>query len=170
MGSLRLPAWLRRGLEAGIFAALLSLVTVVTLGWEQQSPGPVVLPGGLGAALVLALPVLSIGVLAVAYPVALAATKGDAILGAITAWVVGADLLAIVTVVTGQRILLLGAGVTVPLGVLAGLVAAPAALAGLLAAQLFTPLGFGRRAGRTAAIASSAVAIPVLLIIVPIAA
>jgi len=167
MGRLRLPAWLRRGLEAGVFAALLSLVTVVVLGWEHRSPGPVILPSGLGAGLVLALPVLSIGVLGVAYPVALAATKGDAILGAVAGWIVGADLLAVATAVMDQRLLLLGTGLTVSLGVAAGLFAAPAALGGLLAAELFTPLGFGRRAGRVAAIAATGVAIPILVIIVP---
>jgi hypothetical protein len=167
MGRLRLPAWLRRGLEAGVFAALLSLVTVISLEWERQGPGPVVLPGGLGAGLVMALPVLALGVLCVAYPVAFAATRGDAILGAITAWIVGADLLALVTAAMGQRVLLMGSGTTVPLGILAGLVAAPVALAGLLAAQLFTPLGFGRRAGRVAALVGAAVAIALLVVIVP---
>ncbi len=170
MGRLRLPPWLRRGLEAGVFAALLSLVTVVVLGWERPAAGPTILPSGLGAGLTLALPVLSIGVLAVAYPVALAATRGDAILGAIAGWIVGADLLALMTMLIDQRLLLLGAGVTVPLGIVAGLFAAPAALGGLLAAQLFTPLGFGRRAGRIAATAATAVAIPVLLIVVPLVA
>ena len=168
MGSLRTPAWLRRGLEAGLFAGLLSLVTVVTLAWERHGPGPIVLPAGFGSSLILALPVLSIGVLAVAYPVTMAATKGDAILGAITAWIIAADLLAIVTALMGQRLLLLGSGVTVPIGVIAGLFAAPAALAGLLAAELFTPLGFGRRAGRIAALAALAVAVPILLFIVPL--
>jgi hypothetical protein len=170
MGSIRLPAWLRRGLEAGVFATLLSLVTVVTLGWEHQGPGPVILPSGPGAGLVLALPVLSLGVLAVAYPVAMAATKGDAILGAIAAWIVGANLLAIITILIGQRVLLVGAGVTVSFGIVAGLVAAPAALSGLLAAELLTPLGFGRRAGRYAAIAATAVGVPLLLFLVPLAA
>jgi hypothetical protein len=170
MGRIRLPAWLRRGLEAGVFATLLSLVTVVTLGWEQPGPGPVILPSGLGAGLVLALPVLSLGVLAVAYPVAMAATKGDAILGAIAAWIVGANLLAIITVLMGQRLLLVGAGITVPFGIAAGLLAAPAALSGLLAAELFTPLGFGRRAGRFAAIAATVVGVPILLFLVPLAA
>jgi hypothetical protein len=127
----------------------------------------VILPSGVGAGLVLALPVFSLGVLGVAYPVAMAATKGDAILGAIVAWVVGADLLAIATVVMGQQLLLVGAGITVPLGVAASVFAAPAALSGLLAAQLFTPLGFGRRAGRFAAIAAAAVATPILLFVVP---
>jgi len=169
MGRLRFPAWLRRGLEAGIFATLLSLVTVLALAWEHQGPGPVILPGGLGAGLALALPVLSIGVLAVAYPVALAATRGDAILGAIVGWIV-ADLLAIATVVMGQEVLLLGAGVIVPLGVAAGVFAAPAALGGLLAAELFTPFGFGRRAGRIAVIAAAAIATPILLIVVPLVA
>lgn len=168
MGRPRLPAWLRRGLEAGVFAALLSLITVLSLAWEQQGPGPVILPRGLGASLVLALPILSIGVLAVAYPVAMAATKGDAILGGIAAWIVGADVLAIATVVMGQQVLLRGAGITVPLGVVAGVFAAPAALGGLLAAELFTPFGFGRRAGRVAALAATAIATPILLIVVPL--
>ena len=167
MSGLRIPAWLRRGLEAGIFAALLGMITVVVLTWEERVPGPIILPGGLGAAMTLALPVLSIGVLAVAYPVVFAATRGDAILGAITGWIVGADLLAIVTVLVDQRILLLGPGVAVPLGIVAGLLAAPAALAGLLAAQLFTPLGFGRRAGRVSAAVAAVVALPVLVLIVP---
>jgi hypothetical protein len=170
MARLRLPAWLRRGLEAGIFAALLSLVTVVVLEWERPPVGPIILPGGLGAGLTLALPVLSIGVLAVAYPVALAATRGDAILGAITGWLVAADLLALVTVLIDQRVLLLGSGATVPLGIAAGLFAAPAALGGLLAAQLLTPLGFGRRAGRVAAGAATTIAIAILLVLVPLVA
>jgi hypothetical protein len=170
MSRIRLPAWLRRGLEAGIFATLLSLVTVVTLGWERTGLGPEVLPAGLGAGLVLALPVLSLGVLAVAYPVALAATRGDAILGAIAAWIVGINLLAVITALVGERILLVGAGVTVSLGVVAGLIAAPAALSGLLAAELLTPLGFGRRAGRYAAIAATVVGVPILLFLVPLAA
>ena len=167
MGALRFPPWLRRGFEAGVFAALLSLVTVLALAWERPPTGPIILPGGLGAGMTLALPVLSIGVLSVAYPVAMAATRGDAILGAVTGWIVGADLLALVTVAMNQRILLLGSGATVPLGIVAGLFAAPAALGGLLAAELFTPLGFGRRAGRVAALAALAVATPTLLFVVP---
>ena len=170
MGRLRLPAWLRRGLEAGIFAALLSLVTVVVLEWERPPVGPIILPGGLGAGLTLALPVLSIGVLAVAYPVALAGLRGDAILGAIAGWLVAADLLALVTVLIDQLVLLLGSGASVPLGIVAGLFAAPAALGGLLAAQLLTPLGFGRRAGRIAAVAATAIAVPILLVLVPLVA
>ncbi len=166
MGRIRLPAWLRRGLEAGIFAALLSLITVLTLAWEGHAPGPIHLPGGLRAALVMALPVLSIGVLTVAYPVALAATRGDAILGAITGWIVGADLLALVTALMDQR-LLLGSGIAFPLGIAAGLFAAPAALAGLLAAELLTPLGFGRRAGRFSAAAAATVATVILAVVVP---
>lgn len=170
MSAIRLPAWLRRGIEAGVFAALLGLVTVVVLGWETRLPGPIVLPAGLGAVTVLALPVIALGVLAVTYPVAFAATKGDAILGAIAGWVVGANLLAFVTILIDQRILLLGAGLAVPLGIVAALLAAPAALAGLLAAELLTPLGFGRRAGRYAAAASAVTATAILLLIVPVVA
>jgi hypothetical protein len=170
VSGLRIPAWLRRGLEAGVFAALLGLVTVVVLGWETRLPGPIVLPAGLGAVVVLALPVAALGVLAVTYPVVFAATKGDAILGAITGWVVGANLLALATVLVGQRVLLLGTGLAIQLGIIAALLAAPAALAGLLAAELLTPLGFGRRAGRYAAAASAITATAVLLVVVPLVA
>ncbi len=41
---------------------------------------------------------------------------------------------------------------------------------GLLAAELFTPFGFGRRAGRLAAIAAAAIATPILLFVVPLVA
>jgi hypothetical protein len=170
VSGLRIPAWLRRGLEAGVFAALLGLVTVVVLGWETRLPGPIVLPAGLGAVVVLALPVAALGVLAVTYPIVFAATKGDAILGAITGWVVGANLLALATVLVGQRVLLLGAGLAVQLGIVAALLAAPAALAGLLAAELLTPLGFGRRAGRYAAAASAVTTTAILLLVVPLLA
>lgn len=167
MGRLRLPRWLRRGLEAGVFAALLSLVTVVVLAWERKGPGPTILPDGLGAGVVMALPILSIGVLSVAYPVALAATRDDAILGAVAGWITAADLLALVTAVIGQRLLLVEVGITVPLGVAAGLFAAPAALGGLLAAVLLTPFGFGRRAGRFAAVAAALIGTPIILLVVP---
>ena len=170
MGHLRLPAWLRRGLEGGAFASLFSMITVVTLSWERDGPGPLILPAGLGSSLVLALPVLAMGVVAVAYPVMMAATRSDAVLGAVVGWIVGADLIAILTVASDQRVLLLGAGVTVPLGVVAGAAAAPAALGGLLAAELFTPLGFGRRAARLAAGAATTIALLVLVVGVPIVA
>ncbi len=170
MDHIRLPAWFRRGLEAGILAVILSLLTVVVLSWDDRGPGALILPGGIGGVVIMALPVLSIGVLAVVYPVALAATRGDAILGAITGWIVAADLLAILTVLMQQRVLLLGAGITIPFGILAGILAAPAALGGLLAAVLFTPFGFGRRAGRAAAIGSGLVATAMLVLVVPIVA
>lgn len=164
MSPVRLPAWLRRGLEAGVFAGLLSLVTVLALAWEARPTGPVVLPSGIWVGLTMALPVISVGVFAVAYPVAMAATRGDAVLGAVTSWIVAACLLTVVTVLIDQRVLLLAAGLTAPLGALAGLLATPAAVAGLVAAQLFTPLGFGRRAGKLAAVVAGVVATVVLVV------
>jgi hypothetical protein len=161
---LRLPAWLRRGVEAGVFAGLLSLVTVLALAWETRPSGPMMLPSGIWAWMTLALPVVSVGVLAVAYPVAMAATRGDAVLGAVTSWIVAACQLTVVTVLIDQRVLLLAAGLTVPLGALAGLLATPAAVAGLVAAQLFTPLGFGKRAGRLAVIVAGVVAAAMLVV------
>jgi hypothetical protein len=160
----RLPPWLGRGLEAGVFAGLLSLVTVLALAWEAPPAGPLILPSGIGAGMTFALPVVAVGVFAVAYPVTMAATRGDAVLGALASWVVAACLLTVVTVLIDQRVLL-AAGLTTPLGVVAALLATPAAVAGLLAAQLFAPLGFGRRAGKLAAIVAGVAATAVLLLI-----
>jgi len=169
MGGIRLPPWLRRGLESGIFAGVLSLATVVAYRWDTAEPGVRALPGGLAGSMLLALPVLAVGVFALAYPVGLAATRSDAVMGAIAGFLVGADILALASAIAGERIRLLD-GTILPIGVLAALLAVPAAVAALLGSQLLSPLGFGRRAGRIAAIAATIVATPILLVGVPLLA
>ena len=164
MPALRIPAWLRRGLEAGLFAGLLSLLTVIAYRWDRGAAvGLAALPAGLTGSIVLALPVLAVGVFAVAYPIGLAATRLDAILGATIGAIVAADLLTLITVATDERVAILGGARVMAVGFLAAILAVPAAVAAVAASQLFSPHGFGRRAGRI-------VATPILLGGVPLLA
>ncbi len=166
MGRIRLSPWLRRGLEAGLFSAVLALATVLAWRWDTAGEGLRALPVGLQGSFLMALPVLSIGVFAVAYPIGLVATRQDAILGGIAGFLVAADVLALVTVVAGLRVAVRDEFV-VPVGLLAAVLALAPAIVGLVAAQLISPVGFGRRAGGWAAIAAAAVATPILVIGVP---
>lgn len=171
MRALRLPAWLRRGLEAGLFAGLLALLTVIAYRWDRSAAvGVAALPAGLTGSLVFSLPVLAVGVFAVAYPIGLSATRLDAILGAATGAIVAADLLTMITVVAGERVAILGGASVLPVGFLAGILATPAAVGGISASQLFTQHGFGRRAGRIGAVAAVIVATLILLVGVPLLA
>jgi hypothetical protein len=171
MPALRLPTWLRRGLESGLFAGLVSLLTVVTYRWDRGAAvGVAALPAGPTGTIVLALPVLAVGVFSIAYPIGLTATRLDAILGAATGAIVAADLLALITVLAGERIAILGGANVLPVGFLAALLAMPAVVGGIAASQLFSPHGFGRRAGRIGAVAAIIIATPILLIGVPLLA
>ena len=171
MPGLRLPLWLRRGLEAGLFAGLLSLLTVIAYRWDRGAAvGLAALPAGLTGSVILALPVLAVGVFAVAYPIGLAPTRLEGILGAITGAIVAADLLTFITVATDERVAILGGARVLPVGFLAAILALPAAVGGIAASQLFSPHGFGRRAGRIGAVAAVIVATPILLVGVPLLA
>ena len=171
MPAIRLPAWLRRGLESGLFAGLLSLLTVVAYRWDRGAAvGVAALPVGLTGSFVLASPVLAVGVFAVAYPIGLTATRLDAILGAATGAIVAADILTLITVAAGERVAILGGANVMPVGFLAAILATPAAVGGIAASQLFSPHGFGRRAGRIGAVAAVIVATPILLVGVPLLA
>jgi hypothetical protein len=166
MGRIRLAPWLRRGLEAGLFSAVLALATVLAWRWDTVGEGLRALPPGLQGTFLMALPVLSIGVFAVAYPIGLVATRQDAILGSIAGFLVAADVVALVTLAAGLRVAILD-GTIVPVGLLAAILALPPAIAGLLASQLLSPVGFGRRASGWGAIAAAAVATPILVLLVP---
>lgn len=160
----RLPSlrpWLRRAAEAGVFAAIMACGTLLGFELGQRNTPVFSLPAGPEATIVLALPVLSLGVIAVAYPIAMAATRSDAIGAAILAFL-GAAI--IVTAVVSTQILMGGMGRNMRLGLLAATLATPPALAGLLSGELLTPLGFGRTAGLRAAVAATATAIVMLLL------
>jgi hypothetical protein len=155
-----LPSWLRRGLEAGLIAALVAIVTLLG-STSVAGGGPIVLHEGPAGSLLLAPAVLALGVITVGYPVAYAAVRTDAILGTIAAFLVGANLAAII--VSGQ-VSMPGLGRDMTLGVLVGVLALGPVLLGLGAGQLLTPLGFGRRSGAVSTGAAGLFALIVLVL------
>ena len=156
----RLPPWLRRGLEAGVIAALVSIVTLLG-GARTGAAGRIVLPEGPAGSLLLAPAVLAIGVITVGYPIAYAATRRDAVVGSIAAFLVAANAVALIVT---TEVDMAGMGRSMGLGVLAGVLALPPAIVGLGAGQVFTRLGFGRRAGAFSTAASGAFALLVLVL------
>lgn len=146
MARLALPSWLRRALEAALLATAVAVLP--QLPEIVEGPGRGVLPIGPGAALFLAPAILALAVITAAYPVALAASRSDAVLGSIAAFLIAADA---TLVLAGASVPLRGGG-EVPSGLLAAAAAVLPALAGLAAGQLGTALGFGRRAGAISAI------------------
>lgn len=161
MPRLRVAPWLRRGLEAAVVAAI---VAVALLAGNRLSAGagPYQLPAGPAGGLALAPAVLALGVLSCAYPLAMAATRSDAVFGAAVAFLVAADL----TIVFAAGPLLLPDGESqVSGGAFVALLSAGPAIVGTIAGQVLTPLGFGRRAGALAAILAAVVAIGILAIV-----
>jgi hypothetical protein len=161
MPRVRLAPWIRRAIEAAVAAAL---VAIGTLLGEQLSAGGAVypIPAGMTGALVLAPPVLALGVITIAYPVAMAATRSDALMGAVAAYLVAAD---VTTVVAASPLSLERADQQLGGGLLVALLALAPAVIGLVAGQVATPLGFGRRAGAIGAIAAAAAGVIVLIAI-----
>ena len=146
-----MPPWLRRGLEAAVGAALVAIASF--LGGRLDAGGAAFpLPAGPAGALLLAPAVFAIGVVTATYPVAMSATRGDAVLGVIAAWLVAVDLTILFT---GGHIGLDRADIVLPTGVLVGLLALPSVAAGLAGSQVGASLGFGRRAGAMAAVTSA---------------
>jgi hypothetical protein len=168
MAPSRVPAWLRRSFEAGLAAGAVAVVSLV--GGKLSGTEVVVLPHGVPGALLLAPSVLALGVIPAAYPVALAATRSDALLGAVAAFLIAADAAALLA---AGRLQVEGTGLELPAGFLTVLLAAAPAAAGIAAGQLATPLGFGRHAGAwsaaVAAIASLAALTGLALLVTPAA-
>jgi hypothetical protein len=148
--------WLRRGFEAGIVGAVLAIGTLAAMHLSRPEPRLIV-PNGIDGALIFMPAVVSLGIFVVCYPVFLAATREDAILGAVAAFLIAADILAAISFVAGGMVYVHPLSRSYPLGIVAGALAVPSALAGLAFGQLSTPLGFGRSAGLRAALAGAAV-------------
>ena len=159
-----LPSWLRRGLEAGVIGALLALGTLVAFQLSRPAPR-LTLPNGLDSSLILAPAVVALGVFAVSYPTFHAATREDAILGVVAAFLIAADAFMLVSFVARDAVLIHPLGRSVPLGVVAAAVAVPVALAGLLVGQLTVPLGFGRSAGLRSALGGAAVGLIAVVVV-----
>ena len=98
-----IPAWLRRGFQAGVIGALLSGGTLLAFHLSRPTPW-VALPQGIDGSLILVPALLALGVLAVSVPIFMAATRSEAILGALTGFLVAADLLMAISFVAPQLI------------------------------------------------------------------
>ena len=160
------PSWLRRSLEAAIPTAVLAIGTLIAR--FGSGPEMVALPDGLAGILVLAPPVIGLAVIPIAYPVAFAGTRPDAVLGAVASFLVAADLTVLVA---GTRVEF-GAGRALGMGLLAVLLATIPAVVGLVASQVASPVGFGRRAGAwsalVGAVGAAAAVIGVSIVVGPL--
>ena len=117
-----IPPWLRHGFEAGAIGALLSGETLIAFKLSRPEPR-LALPQGIDGSLILVPALLALGVLAVGLPVFLAATRTKAVLGALTGFLVAADLLMAVSFVSRQQIAVHWLARSMPLGVVAALLA-----------------------------------------------
>lgn len=158
-----LPTWLRRGIEAGVMGALLAIGTLVALHLSRPEPR-LVIPNGVDGALIFAPAVIALGTFVVAYPTFLAMTREDAILGVIAAFLLAADALMLISFAVGDLVIVHPLSRSLPLGVVAAALAVPAALGGLLAGQLTTPIGFGRSAGLRSAVGGAGVGLIIVLV------
>ncbi len=163
MGEIRVPTWLRRALEAIVVATAIAAVSL--LGGRVSTAQVVALPAGAAGALLLAPSVLALGVLPAAWPAAMAATRSDALFGAIAAFLIAADA---TVMLAGGPVALATRDQTLPAGLLAVLLAGGPGLAAIGAGQLGSPLGFGRRAGAwsaaVGAVAGTAVLVTLALL------
>jgi hypothetical protein len=146
-----IPPWLRHGAEAGIVGALLSAGTLVAFQLSRPAPR-LAIPNGVDGAMILLPAVVAIGVLAICYPTVLAATRSDAVLGSIAAFLIAADALMAVSLVARDDVIVHPLARTLPLGVLGAGLAVPAFAIGMLVGQLTSPLGFGRSAALRSAV------------------
>jgi hypothetical protein len=164
MGRRVLPPWLRRGVEAGVIGAILSVGTLVAFQLSRPAPR-LALPHGFDTSMILAPAVVALGILVVAYPTFLAATREDAILGVVAAFLVAADAFMAVSFVAGNDVLVHPLARSLPLGVVAAAAAVPVALAGLVIGQLSAPLGFGRSTGLRSAMAGAVAGLIAVIVV-----
>jgi hypothetical protein len=149
------PAWLRRGCEAGVIGALLSVGTLVAFQLSRPAPR-LTLPNGIDTSLILTPAVAALGILAVTYPTFLAATRREAIYGVVAALFVAADAFLVVSLVARDAVFVHPLGRSFPLGLVAIALAVPVAIAATLIGQLTSPLGFGRSTGLRSAVGGAA--------------
>jgi hypothetical protein len=143
--------------------ALLSGGTLVAFQLSRPAPRLFV-PNGLDGAMILMPAVLALGLFAVSFPTFMAATRGEAILGAAAAFLVAADTLMLVSLVARDSVMVHPLGRSFPLGVVGAALAVPVAVVALLVGQLTSPLGFGRSAGFRSAVAGAALGLVVVLL------
>jgi hypothetical protein len=159
-----LPPWLRRGVEAGVVGAILSVGTLVAFQLSRPAPR-LVLPHGFDTSMILAPAVVALGILIVAYPTFLAATREEAILGIVVAFLVAADAFMAVSFLFGDDVYVHPLARSLPLGVVAAAAAVPVALVGTLAGQMTAPLGFGHSTGMRSAMAGAVVGLIAVIVV-----
>jgi hypothetical protein len=158
-----IPAWLRRGLEAGVVGALLSAGSLVA--FQASRPAPrITLPHGLDGALILLPAVLSLGVLVVTYPTSLAATRQDARLGGVAAFLIAADVLMLFSLIQRESVYVHMLSRSLPLGVVGVALAVPVAAIALVAGQVAATPGFGRSAGFRSIVAGTTLTLVIVLV------
>jgi hypothetical protein len=157
-----IPPWIRHGFEAGVVGALLSAGTLVAFQLSRPEPRLFV-PNGLDGSLILVPAVLALGLFAVSYATFMAATRSDAVLGAVAAFLVAADALMLISLWARDSVMVHPLGRSVPLGVVAAGLALPVAITALLAGPVASPLGFGKSAGLRSAIGGAVLGLVVVL-------
>jgi hypothetical protein len=158
MGQLGVPNWLRRSIEAAVAAGLVAVVSLVG-GRLSSGTDIVVLPRGPSGILLLAPSVLALGVIPAAWPSGMAATRTDALFGALAGFLIAADATVLLA---GGRLHLEGTPFDLPAGFLSVILAAIPFALGMAAGQLASPIGFGRNAGARSAILAAVAAVVVL--------
>jgi len=149
-----IPPWLRRGVEAGVVGCLLAIGTLVA--FQASRPAPrLTLPHGFDTSMILSPAVVALGILIVAYPTFVAATREEAILGVVAAFLVAADVFMLVSFVAGDEVFVHPLSRSLPLGVVAAAAAVPVAVVALVVGQLTAPFGFGRSTGLRSAMAGA---------------
>jgi hypothetical protein len=146
---------MRRGFEAGVIGAMLAAGTLVAFQLSRPAPR-LQLPNGLDSSLILTPAVVALGIFVVSYPTFLAATREDAVLGVVAAFLIAADAFMLISLVARDEVLVHPLGRSLPLGVVAAAVSVPVALGGLLIGQLTAPFGFGRSTGLRSALGGAA--------------
>jgi hypothetical protein len=158
-----IPPWLRHGIEAGIIGAMLSGGTLVAFQLSRPAPR-LAIPNGLDGAMILLPAAIALGALAISYPTILAATRADAILGCMAAFLIAADALMAASFLASDGVVVHPLGRTLPLGVVAAALAVPGAIVGVLFGQLSVPLGFGRSAALRSALSAAIVGVVAVVI------
>ena len=157
------PPWLRHGFEAGVVGALLSAGTLVAFQLSRPAPR-VTVPNGVDGSMILTPAVVALGIFVVSYPTLLAATRQEAVLGVIAAFLIAADVLMLISLSQRDSVMVHALARPLPLGVIGVALATPVAIIALVIGQTSAPLGFGRSAGLRSTLVGAVLALLVVLV------
>jgi hypothetical protein len=144
--------------------ALLAIGTLAAFQFSRPAPR-LFLPHGMDTAVILMPAVVALGIFVVSYPTFLAATREDAVMGAVAAFLVAADAFMVVSFLVHDEVLVHPLARSLPLGVVAAVVAVPAAIAALLAGPALAPFGFGRSSGLRSAVGGAVVGLVAVIVV-----